>query len=70
MFMAADAPKLAAIAAAFKQINKELANAPTHLGESRDNEEERIHLIRPLGIEFEVRADQTEVWVMRVWDYS
>jgi hypothetical protein len=63
----ADSSVRQAITAATHYIDQELTTDPEEKGESRD-EGERICFAFPLGVTFQVLAEQSLVRVMHVWD--
>ncbi len=55
-----------AVASAADRIDRLLAQDPVSQGESRSGDI-RVLLVEPLGVYFDVEADDRRVWVFAVW---
>jgi hypothetical protein len=60
------APDRHAVAAAADHIDAQLQRDPHSFGESRSGMR-RIGIELPLGVDFEIREDDRQVLVLRVW---
>jgi len=67
IWLAADSATRRAITGAVHSLEKELANNPNNVGESREVGE-RICLNYPLGVTLEVDDDKRTVHILHVWD--
>ena len=59
----------AVVSAAAREIDRALRFDPQNVGEARDGGQ-RIHLVPPLGVRFEISEDDRIVRVLRVWRYG
>jgi plasmid stabilization system protein ParE len=58
-----------AVARAADSIDRLLAQDPVSQGESRAGNT-RVLLVEPLGVYFDVEADDRRVWVFDVWQHQ
>lgn len=61
------APDRNSVAGAANRVDNQLRHRPLQIGESRESSVNRIALVPPLGIEYEVIADDARVYVTGVW---
>lgn len=66
VWMLADSASRHEITAASHTIDQNLKTEPHQKGESRADDE-RIYLLPPLGLLFEVDSAASLVWVLHVW---
>ena len=57
------------VTAAADEIDRRLRRDPENQGESRE-EGLRILLVAPLGVDFEIRAEDRKVQVLSVWTFT
>jgi len=66
-WLAADSPTRSAITAVVHSLEQELIANPNNVGESRE-EGERVAIVYPMGVTFEIDDDKRTVHVLHVWD--
>lgn len=59
----------AAVSQAAALLDRQLANDPSNVGESRPDGR-RVHFAAPLGVVFRVHADELRVVVNHVWSFK
>jgi hypothetical protein len=63
------APDRGAVRTAADEIDRLLERGADRLGESRE-ENFRVHLLKPLGVEFQVFVNELRAQVVRVWRFT